>query len=103
MEGGLLYGEPEAVDAEGVSAADAPESTGEAPPVEPVEEEGKEGGATDAEVPSDSEARQTSDSDAGGSPQEGTPAEPAPAEETEPSGDPESAPQTESGGDADQE
>jgi large subunit ribosomal protein L19 len=40
VEGGLLH-EPaaEAVDTEGVSAADAPESTGEAPPVEPPEEE----------------------------------------------------------------
>src|SRR5919201_271041 len=32
VEAGLLYGETEAVDAEGVSAADAPESIGEAPP-----------------------------------------------------------------------
>jgi large subunit ribosomal protein L19 len=52
VEGGLLYEpEVEAVDAEGVSAADAPESTGEAPPVE--------------DVPSDSEARETSDDEAG--------------------------------------
>jgi large subunit ribosomal protein L19 len=59
VEGGLLY-EPEgqAVDAEGVSAADAPESTGEAPPVEPPEEE-----------PSDSEARETSDEEAGAEPE----------------------------------
>jgi large subunit ribosomal protein L19 len=40
VEAGLLYGPDEAVDAEGVSAADAPESTGEAPPVEPPAEEG---------------------------------------------------------------
>jgi large subunit ribosomal protein L19 len=39
VEAGLLYAPAEAVDAEGVSAADAPESTGEAPPVEPPAEE----------------------------------------------------------------
>jgi large subunit ribosomal protein L19 len=87
VEGGLLYGEePEAVDAEGISAADAPESTGDAPPVEPAEEgdgagpeAGAEGdGAPDAEVPPDSEARATSDPEAGAEPQEGSPADPAP-------------------------
>jgi large subunit ribosomal protein L19 len=49
VEGGLLFGEPEAVDAEGVSAADAPESTGEAPPVEPVEEDAEDAPEPDAE------------------------------------------------------
>jgi large subunit ribosomal protein L19 len=39
VEAGLLHAPTEAVDAEGVSAADAPESTGEAPPVEPPAEE----------------------------------------------------------------
>ena len=53
VEAGLLYGSEEAVDAEGVSAADAPESTGEAPPVEPPAEE-----AEAAEVPPDSEAKE---------------------------------------------
>jgi large subunit ribosomal protein L19 len=61
VEARLLY-EPEAVDAEGVSAADAPESTGEAPPVEPPEGEAPEGEA-----------------------------EPAPPGEPEPEGEPESA------------
>jgi large subunit ribosomal protein L19 len=76
VEGGLLYAEePAAVDAEGVSAADAPESTGEAPPVEPVEEVEEDQAA---EVPSDSEARATSDPEAGAEPQEGSPADPAP-------------------------
>jgi large subunit ribosomal protein L19 len=54
VEGGLLYAEePEAVDAEGVSAADAPESTGEAPPVEPVEED--DGAPPEAEADRDGE------------------------------------------------
>jgi large subunit ribosomal protein L19 len=43
VEAGLLFEQPEAVDAEGVSAADAPESTGEAPPVEPPEAEEESG------------------------------------------------------------
>ena len=89
VEGGLLYEpEGEAVDAEGVSAADAPESTGEAPPVEepsedeasedqPPEEETAEE-ATAEEVPSDSEARETSDDEAGE-----TSAEPEPQPEDE--------------------
>jgi large subunit ribosomal protein L19 len=66
VEAGLLHAPEEAVDAEGVSAADAPESTGDAPPVE---------------VPSDSEARETSDAEAGETPEE-PPAEDAPAEES---------------------
>jgi large subunit ribosomal protein L19 len=51
VEAGLLHApEPEgAVDAEGISAADAPESTGEAPPVEAVEPEAAEGEAPAAE------------------------------------------------------
>jgi large subunit ribosomal protein L19 len=108
VEAGLLYAaeEPEAVDAEGISAADAPESTGEAPPVEPPSE--GEGGAEatsdaepapDAEVPSDSEARATSDPEAGAEPQEGSPADPAPPGEPEPEGEPESAARPESPGD----
>ena len=62
VEGGLLH-EPEAVDAEGVSAADAPESTGEAAPVEPPEGEGGE--EEPADVPPGSEARATADAEAG--------------------------------------
>jgi len=66
VEAGLLHAPTEAVDTEGVSAADAPESKGEAPPVEPPEEEGEaaaeeavEGGAEEAvEVPSDAEAKE---------------------------------------------
>jgi large subunit ribosomal protein L19 len=65
VETGLLYAEPEAVDAEGVSAADAPESIGEAPPVEAPE--GEEEAASEAE------------------------AEPEPPGEPEPEGEPESA------------
>jgi large subunit ribosomal protein L19 len=87
VEGGLLHApaeaEPEAgeaVDAEGVSAADAPESTGEAPPVEP-----EEAPAAD-DVPSDSEAKATADEGvAGDSPEPA--AEDAPAGEDASAGD----------------
>jgi large subunit ribosomal protein L19 len=69
VEAGLLYGPTEAVDAEGVSAADAPESTGEAPPVEPVEEEGAEAEGEDApaaeEVPAPEEAPAADDDSSG--------------------------------------
>jgi large subunit ribosomal protein L19 len=80
VEGGLLHEpEAEAVDAEGVSAADAPESTGEAPPVEePSEEEPSDEEERSEEVPSDSEARETSDDEAGE-----TSAEPEPQPEDE--------------------
>ena len=52
VEAGLLHPAepPEAVDAEGISAADAPESTGEAPPVEPEPAEADESPAGE-EVP----------------------------------------------------
>jgi large subunit ribosomal protein L19 len=70
VEGGLLYAPTEAVDAEGVSAADAPESTGEAPPVEPPEEEAEEaaeeGAAEEAPAgePSDAEAKEPREDEA---------------------------------------
>jgi large subunit ribosomal protein L19 len=53
VEGGLLH-EGEAVDAEGVSAQDAPESTGEAPPVEAPD--GSEGTSAAEEAPAAEEA-----------------------------------------------
>jgi large subunit ribosomal protein L19 len=70
VEAGLLYAPTEAVDAEGVSAADAPESTGEAPPVEPPEDEAEEAaeeGAAEeapAEEPSDAEAKESREDEA---------------------------------------
>jgi large subunit ribosomal protein L19 len=72
VEAGLLHAPTEAVDAEGVSAADAPESTGEAPPVEPVEDEAAEGGeagaeqapAADAEAPAAEAEAPAADADA---------------------------------------
>ncbi|MDX6696805.1 MAG: large subunit ribosomal protein [Solirubrobacteraceae bacterium] len=72
VEGGLLHAPPEpepepepgeAVDAEGISAADAPESTGEAPPVEPPEEAAAEPAD---DVPADSEAKATADEEVKG-------------------------------------
>jgi large subunit ribosomal protein L19 len=93
VEGGLLHAPPEideAVDAEGISAADAPESTGEAPPVEPVEEPAAEDAATgDDAAAAESEAEAPA-------PAEDAPAEDAPAEE-DPAGD--EAPADEAAGD----
>jgi large subunit ribosomal protein L19 len=79
VEAGLLHAPElgEAVDAEGVSAADAPESTGEAPPVEPVEEEAP---APDGEAPVEGEAPAEGDAPAA----EEVPAEDAAVEEAAP-------------------
>src|SRR4051794_27652560 len=82
VEGGLLHAPPEAVDAEGISAADAPESTGEAPPVEPVEE-GQEEAAPDAEVPPDSEAKEPREEPAAEEPVAEAASEEAPEAEAE--------------------
>ena len=86
VEGGLLHAPEEAaeaVDAEGVSAADAPESTGEAPPVEPpAEEDAAAGDAPAEDSPPEEEAAAGDDSPAeeeaaagGGSPAEDAPGE----------------------------
>jgi large subunit ribosomal protein L19 len=66
VEAGLLYGQPEAVDAEGVSAADAPESTGEAPPVEPPEEQEAEEQEAEGE---EGEREEPAESDQGDKPE----------------------------------
>jgi large subunit ribosomal protein L19 len=85
VEAGLLHAPPEAVDAEGISAADAPESTGEAPPVEPPEE-GEEGEATpEGAAAPEADAAAEPEAAAGPAP-EAAPApeaEAAPAEEAE--------------------
>ena len=83
VEAGLLHApeEPaEAVDAEGVSAADAPESTGEAPPVEEPAAEAEAPAAEEAPAEDEPPAEQES-------PPEEPPAEPeAEASEDEPAG-----------------
>jgi large subunit ribosomal protein L19 len=81
VEAGLLHAPSEAVDAEGVSAADAPESTGEAPPVEPPAEEE----APEAEGDSAPEAEAEADS-APEAESESTPEE-EPAQQDEAAGD----------------
>ncbi|MDX6670735.1 MAG: large subunit ribosomal protein [Solirubrobacteraceae bacterium] len=89
VEAGLLHApEPEgAVDAEGISAADAPESTGEAPPVEAVEPEAAEGEApaAEGEAPAEEAAAPAGEAPAaeGEAPAEeaAAPADEAPAEE----------------------
>jgi large subunit ribosomal protein L19 len=83
VEGGLLYG-PEAVDAEGVSAADAPESTGEAPPVEEVEGEA----AAEGEAPPADEA----EAEAAPEPEGESSAEAEPVPADEPAAEPEAEP-----------
>jgi large subunit ribosomal protein L19 len=99
VEAGLLHAPSEAVDAEGVSAADAPESTGEAPPVEPpAEEEAPEAegesapeSAPEAEGESapEAEGESTPESEGESTPEaegESTPEE-EPAPQDEPAGD----------------
>jgi large subunit ribosomal protein L19 len=68
VEAGLLHAPTEAVDAEGISAADAPESTGEAPPVEPEAEGGEtpegEAAPAEAEAPAETEAEAPAEAEA---------------------------------------
>src|SRR5207342_3628032 len=103
VEAGRLHAPAEAVDAEGVSAADAPESTGEAPPVEP-EAEGEETpaavaegeaeaapeaeGEAEAAPEAEGEAEAAPEAEATSEPQaEAAPEEEVPAEQDEPAGD----------------
>jgi large subunit ribosomal protein L19 len=75
VEAGLLHAPSEAVDAEGVSAADAPESTGEAPPVEPLAEEEAPEAEGDSAPETESESAPEAESES--TPEE----EPAPQDE----------------------
>jgi large subunit ribosomal protein L19 len=91
VEAGLLHAPTEAVDAEGVSAADAPESTGEAPSVEPEGEGEGEGEVTPAaEAAPEAEAEAAPEAEAEAAPEaeaEAAPEEEEPAERDESAGD----------------
>jgi large subunit ribosomal protein L19 len=86
VEAGLLHEPTEAVDAQGVSAADAPESTGEAPPVEAETAEAQGSKAPEgeesagAEATAEGEAATAGEEPAGEEPAE-EPAPPGPAAE----------------------